>query len=205
MPYLPIDPAHVGRSYEAVVRVNSQSGKGGVSFVLLHEYHLDLPRGMQVEFTNEIQQITDETSEEITSFEIYRQFETRYLHPTTPLELLSHRYTTDTGETEKTELSARVRWNGEERIINGTGNGPIDAFLVAMHNDLGIQVRLLSYTEHAIDRGSDAQAAAYIAIETVDELTHWGCGINPNIVTASLRALISACNCATMGLSPLVG
>jgi 2-isopropylmalate synthase len=204
VPYLPIDPAHVGRTYEAVVRVNSQSGKGGVSFVLLHEYHLDLPRGMQVEFTNEIQVITDETSEEITSYEIYREFENRYLKPTEPLELVSHRYTTDTSDNDKTELSARVRWKGEEQTISGTGNGPIDAFLVALRNDLGVQVKLISYAEHAIERGSDAQAAAYIALETGDELVHWGCGINPNIVTASLRALVSACNVATATQSALV-
>ena len=114
VPYLPIDPAHVGRDYEAVVRVNSQSGKGGVSFVLLHEYHLDLPRGMQVEFTNDVQAITDETSEEITSYEIYRAFQARYLEGAVPLELVSHRFSEDTGATEQTELSATVRWAGED-------------------------------------------------------------------------------------------
>ena len=197
VPYLPIDPAHVGRSYEAVVRVNSQSGKGGVSFVLLHEYNLDLPRGMQVEFTNVIQGITDETSEEITSYEIFRQFETVYLHNKVPLELLSHRYTTDTGETEKTELSARVRWANEEHEVSGNGNGPIDAFVSALRNDLGVLVRVADYAEHAIERGSDAQAAAYIEIETGEELRFWGCGTNPNIVTASLRAIVSAINVAS--------
>jgi 2-isopropylmalate synthase len=197
VPYLPIDPAHVGRDYEAVVRVNSQSGKGGVSFVLLHEYNLDLPRGMQVEFTNDIQRITDETSEEITSYEIYREFQSHYLESQVPLELVSHRYVSDTGETERTDMTARVRWAGEERTVSGSGNGPIDAFVAALRADLGILVRVADYEEHAIERGSDAQAAAYIEIETGEELRFWGCGINPNIVTASLRAVVSAVNTAS--------
>jgi 2-isopropylmalate synthase len=197
VPYLPIDPAHVGRDYEAVVRVNSQSGKGGVSFVLLHEYHLDLPRGMQVEFTNDIQQITDETSEEITSYEIFREFQSRYVESAVPLELITHRYSADTGETEKTEMTARVRWAGEETTITGSGNGPIDAFVAALRNDLGVLVRVADYHEHAVERGSDAQAAAYIEVETGEETRFWGCGINPNIVTASLRAVVSAVNTAS--------
>ena len=196
VPYLPIDPAHVGRTYEAVVRVNSQSGKGGVSFVLLHEYHLDLPRGMQVEFSNRVQEITDETSEEITSFEIHREFQARYLETASPLALLSHRYSTDTAESEKTELVARVRWWGEERQIAGVGNGPIDAFVHAL-DELGLHLRVSGYAEHAIERGSDAQAAAYIELETADELRFWGCGINPSIVTASLHAVVSATNNAS--------
>ena len=118
VPYLPIDPAHLGRSYEAVIRVNSQSGKGGVSYILEHEYHLDLPRAMQVEFTNIIQGITDETSEEITSYEIYRAFESRYFTPTSPLELVSHRYSTDTASSEKTELTASVRHFGQVRDVD---------------------------------------------------------------------------------------
>ncbi|MPY92795.1 MAG: 2-isopropylmalate synthase [Acidimicrobiia bacterium] len=193
VPYLPIDPAHLGRSYEAVVRVNSQSGKGGVSFVLLHEYNLDLPRGMQVEYTNRVQEITDETSEEITSFEIHREFQARYLETTSPLELRSHRYSTDTAASEKTELQAKVRWWGEERAITGVGNGPIDAFVDAL-GELGVHLQLTDYAEHAIERGSDAQAAAYVELETADELRFWGCGVNPSIVTASLGAVASAVN-----------
>jgi 2-isopropylmalate synthase len=204
VPYLPIDPAHVGRDYEAVVRVNSQSGKGGVSFVLLHEYHLDLPRGMQVEFTNDVQQITDETSEEITSYEIYREFQARYVESAVPLELITHRYTADTGETEKTELTAKVRWAGEEKTVTGAGNGPIDAFVAALRNDLGVLVRVADYHEHAVERGSDAQAAAYIEVETGEETRFWGCGINPNIVTASLRAVVSAVNTASSKGAPLI-
>ncbi|MEZ5234827.1 MAG: alpha-isopropylmalate synthase regulatory domain-containing protein, partial [Acidimicrobiales bacterium] len=197
VPYLPIDPKHVGRSYEAVIRVNSQSGKGGVSYIMDQEYHLDLPRNMQVEFTNVIQGITDETSEEITSFEIYRAFEARYLSPTTPLDLLSHRYSTDTASSEKTELTAKVRHHGVEREISGIGNGPIDAFVSALRGDLGMDVKLTAYHEHAIEASSDSSAACYIELETgIDGERSWGCGVNPSIVTASLRAVVSAVNVA---------
>ncbi len=194
VPYLPIDPKHVGRAYEAVIRVNSQSGKGGVSWVLLNEYHLDLPRQMQVEFTNIIQGITDETSEEITSYEIYRQYEQRYLKPTAPMELVSHRYSTDTASTEKTELTATVRHFGQERTISGVGNGPIDAFMAAIRSDLAIDVSLTAYNEHAVEASADASAACYIELEFGDERRWWGCAVDPSIVTASLRAVVSAVN-----------
>ena len=197
VPYLPIDPAHVGRSYEAVIRVNSQSGKGGVSYIMANEYHLDLPRQMQIEFTNVIQGITDETSEEITSYEIYRAFESRYLTPTSPVELLNHRYSTNTAESEKTELTATITHHGQERNISGVGNGPIDAFVSALRADLGIELKLVAYHEHAIEASSDASAAAYIEVETgIDGDRHWGCGVDPSIVTASLRAVVSAVNVA---------
>ncbi len=197
VPYLPIDPAHLGRSYEAVIRVNSQSGKGGVSYILEHEYHLDLPRPMQVEFTNIIQGITDETSEEITSYEIFRAFESRYFHPSSPLELISHRYSTDTAASEKTELTATVGHFGRQREITGVGNGPIDAFVAALHGDLGIDARLTAYHEHAIEASSDSSAAAYIELGSgPDGERWWGCGVHPSIVTASLRAVVSAVNVA---------
>ncbi len=192
VPYLPIDPKHVGRAYEAVIRVNSQSGKGGVSWVLLNEYHLDLPRAMQVEFTNVIQGITDSTSEEITSYEIHREFESRYLHTTAPLELVSHRYVTDTAAGEQTELTAVLRHFGQERTVAGSGNGPIDAFIAALRTDLGIDVALTSYSEHAIEASAASAAAAYIELEFADEVRWWGCGTDPSIVTASLKAIVSA-------------
>jgi 2-isopropylmalate synthase len=197
VPYLPIDPKHLGRSYEAVIRVNSQSGKGGVSYLLLNEYGLDLPRQMQIEFTNVIQGITDETSEEITSYEIYREFERRYLTTDSPLQLVSHRYSTDTATSEKTELSAVVQMSGVERTITGVGNGPIDAFVSALRAELDVDVRLTAYHEHAIEASSDSSAACYIELETGDELRWWGCGVHPSIVTASLRAVVSAVNVAS--------
>ncbi|MFN0026767.1 MAG: 2-isopropylmalate synthase [Acidimicrobiales bacterium] len=206
VPYLPIDPAHLGRSYEAVIRVNSQSGKGGVSYIMEQEYHLDLPRPLQVEFTNIIQGITDETSEEITSYEIYRAFEGRYLSPAAPLQLISHRYSTDTASSEKTELTATVNYQGAERQITGVGNGPIDAFVSAIRGDLGIDTRLVAYHEHAIEASSDSSAAAYIQLETgVDGERWWGCGVDPSIVTASLRAVVSAVNVTAAELGALAG
>lgn len=196
VPYLPIDPHHVGRTYEAVVRVNSQSGKGGVSYLLLHDYHMDLPRGAQVEFTNVIQDITDETSEEITSFEIWRQFEQRYLAPVTPLELLAVEVRSDSSNDEPARVKAVVMHDGVEKTIKGRGNGPINAFLNAVKTELGMQVHLTSYEEHAIQKGSDAQAAAYVEIERPNGETNWGVGIHSSIVTSSLRAVVSAINIA---------
>lgn len=196
VPYLPIDPHHVGRTYEAVVRVNSQSGKGGVSYLLLHDYHMDLPRGCQVEFTNVIQNITDETSAEITSFEIWREFEQRYLVRTEPLELLSVKVRSDSDNDQPAKVKAVVRNDGAERTIEGKGNGPINAFLNAVRNELGYQLQLTSFEEHAIDRGSDAMAAAYVEIELPSGETNWGIGIHSSIITASLRAVVSAINIA---------
>ncbi len=196
VPYLPIDPHHVGRTYEAVVRVNSQSGKGGVSYLLLHDYHMDLPRGAQVEFTNVIQDITDETSEEITSFEIWREFEQRYLAPVTPLELLAVEVRSDSSNDEPARVKAVVMHDGVEKTVKGRGNGPINAFLNAVKTELGIQVHLTSYEEHAIQKGSDAQAAAYVEIERPNGETNWGVGIHSSIVTSSLRAVVSAINIA---------
>ncbi len=196
VPYLPIDPHHVGRTYEAVVRVNSQSGKGGVSYLLLHDYHMDLPRGCQIEFTNVIQGITDETSEEITSFEIWRAFEERYLVGTGPLELLSVKVNTDSSAEESARVRAVIGQGGKERTITGRGNGPIDAFLHAVRQDLGYPVHITSYEEHAIEKGSDAKAAAYVEVERPNGETNWGVGIHSSIVTASLRAVVSAINIA---------
>ncbi len=198
VPYLPIDPHHVGRTYEAVVRVNSQSGKGGVSYLLLHDYHMDLPRGCQVEFTNVIQGITDETSEEITSFEIWREFEQRYLVGSGPIELLGVKIRSDSDEEKPARVRAVLRHAGTEKTIEGRGNGPIDAFLNAVRKELGFRVQVTSYEEHAIEKGSDAKAAAYVEIERPNGETNWGIGIHSSIVTASLRAVVSAINIAAM-------
>ncbi len=196
VPYLPIDPHHVGRTYEAVVRVNSQSGKGGVSYLLQEDYGMDLPRGCQVEFTNKIQTITDDTSTEITSFEIWREFQDRYLNSSHPLELISLRVQTDSTEDTSAQIAATVRTKGAEQEIRGEGNGPINAFLEALRSELGIKVFLTAYEEHAISKGSDSQAAAYVEIERPDGQRNWGVGIHNSIVTASLRAVVSAVNVA---------
>ncbi len=195
VPYLPIDPRHLGRSYEAVVRVNSQSGKGGVAYVLFHEYGLDLPRGLQVDFSKQIQTVTEDTGTEITSYEIHRRFMSSYVEPERPwVELIGHRATTDTIGESRTDLEARLRVDGAERTIAGTGNGPIDAFVTALQDNGLFAGKIHDYYEHAIGTGSDATAAAYVEVETGDRYTTWGVGLHESIVSASLRAVVSTVN-----------
>ena len=195
VPYLPVDPRHLGRSYEAVVRVNSQSGKGGVAYVLLHEYGLDLPRRLQVDFSKQIQTVTEDTGTEITSYEIHRRFVSSYVEPDGhAISLIGHRATTDTLGEVRTDLEARLRIDGAERTISGTGNGPIDAFVTALQADGLFDGKIVDYYEHAIGTGSDATAAAYVEVDTGNRDTTWGVGLHESIVSASLRAVISAVN-----------
>ena len=195
VPYLPIDPRHLGRSYEAVVRVNSQSGKGGVAYVLLHEYGLDLPRGLQVDFSNTIQQVTEDTGTEITSYEIHRRFMADYVEPANPrVEIVGHRATSDTIDSGLTTLEAKLIVDGEERMVSGEGNGPIDAFVHALSSAGLFKGKIADYTEHTLGLGSDATAAAYVAIDTGARNLVWGVGLHESIVSASLRAIISAVN-----------
>src|SRR3954470_22070369 len=190
VPYLPIDPKDLGRSYEAIIRVNSQSGKGGVAYLLLTEYGLDLPRGLQVDFAQKVQAITDERGGELTAPELRDVFQEYYLDVSEPLALLSYRHESDeTGD----RLAARVRWGGDEREIEGSGNGPIAAFVHALGESLGIAVRVREYHEHAMSTGEDATAAAYVEADVDDEVV-WGVGIHPSIVTASLRAVVNSVN-----------
>ncbi len=195
VPYLPVDPRHLGRSYEAVVRVNSQSGKGGVAYVLLHEYGLDVPRGLQVDFSRQIQTVAEDTGTEITSYEIHRRFVSSYVELERPwVELIGHRATTDTIETSRTDLQARLLIGGEERTISGAGNGPIDAFVTALQSEGLFAGKIHDYYEHAIGAGSDATAAAYVEVDTGDRNTTWGVGLHESIVSASLRAVVSTVN-----------
>jgi 2-isopropylmalate synthase len=190
VPYLPIDPKDVGRSYEAVIRVNSQSGKGGVAYVMKAEHSLDLPRRLQIEFSRVIQQRTDASGGEVSPAEMWQIFEAEYLAPVAPLTLLAHH--TSAAIDEKDALSVEVRYEGKTQMLDGTGNGPIAAFLDALAG-IGIDVRVLDYSEHAISAGGDARAAAYLECVVGDEVL-WGVGVDPNIVTASLRAVVSAVN-----------
>jgi 2-isopropylmalate synthase len=190
VPYLPIDPLDVGRSYEAVIRVNSQSGKGGVSYVMKAEHQLDLPRRLQIEFSRVIQSHTDEAGGEVSPAQIWAAFSDEYLNRTTPVALLSHH--TSAAIDEKDALSVEVRHNGETQILEGSGNGPIAAFVDALAS-IGIDVRVLDYAEHALSAGGDARAAAYVECVVGDDVL-WGVGVDPNIVTASLRAVVSAVN-----------
>jgi len=195
VPYLPIDPHDVGRTYEAIIRVNSQSGKGGVAYILKNDYHLDLPRRLQIEFMKVIQGITDTTGREITPEEIWRAFEITYLSPTAALELLEtdtsdHAGTGSTG----TKLQAVIRIGGGQRTIVGTGNGPIAALTDALARECGITVQVVDYVEHAVGAGSDAMAVAYIEAAGETGVAVWGVGLHSNILTASLRAVVSAAN-----------
>ena len=192
VPYLPIDPKDVGRTYEAVIRVNSQSGKGGVAYLMREEHHLDLPRRLQIEFSQVVQRRTDDEGGEVTPAELWELFATEYLVDRQRNRVLSlHGYGTATVD-DKVELTATVEVAGERREISGIGNGPIDAFTHALAG-AGITVRVLDYREHALSAGGDARAAAYVECEVGDR-TLWGVGIDANIVTASLQAVISAVN-----------
>ena len=192
VPYLPIDPKDVGRSYEAVIRVNSQSGKGGVAYILKTEHKLDLPRRAQIEFSRVIQQRTDSEGGEVTPEEIWATFRAEYLDRETPLKLNSVHTSSAAGE--KDALSVGVYVDGEHRMLEGSGNGPIAAFVDAINGVLpDLDVRVLDYQEHALSAGGDAIAAAYVECAVGDQVL-WGVGLDPNIVTASLRAVVSAVN-----------
>jgi 2-isopropylmalate synthase len=190
VPYLPIDPADVGRTYEAIIRVNSQSGKGGVAYLLLDRYGLDLPRGLQVEFAQKVQAITDVQGGELQADELYAVFGETYLGITAPYDLVGYRHeSSDAGD----HLVADVRLDGDPVELTGDGNGPIAALVHALATSLGIAISVLDYHEHALGRGEDATAAAYVEADVDGEVV-WGVGIHASIVTASLRAVVNATN-----------
>ena len=193
VPYLPIDPAHVGRTYQDVIRVNSQSGKGGVAYVLKNSYGLNLPRRLQVEFSQIIQAITDEGGE-ILPESIKATFDRTYLNTQCPLTYLGHRSNFDSSSSAQSEVTARIRLNDSEMEVSGSGNGPLSAFKDALENACRISFHLVDYEEHAVGAGASARAAAYVEIETPDRRVCWGAGIDANIVTASFQALVSAIN-----------
>ncbi len=197
VPYLPIDPKDVGRSYEAVIRVNSQSGKGGVSYIMKTEHQLDLPRKLQIEFSQVIQKVTDTEGGEVTPGQMWEIFKDEYLpNPAKPwgqFSLLS--VAQDSAVDGDTSLTATIKDNGKEVVIKGVGNGPIAAFCQALESH-GIKLRVLDYHEHALSSGGDAQAAAYLEC-SINSKTLFGVGIDPSIVTSSLKAIISAVNRAS--------
>jgi 2-isopropylmalate synthase len=194
VPYLAIDPRDVGRTYEAVIRVNSQSGKGGVAYVMKTEHQLDLPRRLQIEFSRAIQARTEAGGGEVTPSEMWELFSAEYLSDG-PVALLGHR--SSSVVESKHVLTAEVRVDGQARQIEGFGNGPISAFCDAL-NAVGVKVRVLDYTEHALSAGSDAQAAAYVEVE-IDGGTLWGVGVDADTTGASMRAVLSAVNRARRG------
>lgn len=194
VPYLPVDPQDLGRSYEAIIRVNSQSGKGGVAYLLSADYGLDLPRGLQVEFSKCVQAVTDETSQEISADQIWSLFKSEYLDRNTPYDILEHWSMPDTSDAQLRRMTASLRVDGEERTVNGVGNGPIAAFVDALASSFGVKVRVVDYHEHSMGDGADATAVAYVEGQMEGVGSRFGVAIHPNIVVASLRATCSAVN-----------
>lgn len=194
VPYLPIDPKDIGRSYEAVIRVNSQSGKGGVAYIMKNEHSLDLPRRLQIEFSQVVQAKTDSEGGEVTAEQMWGIFEDEYLPtesaPWGRFRLRGLSQSSTLGEDVK--LVAEITDHGASHTLNGTGNGPIAAFCNAIASH-GVSVQVLDYYEHALSAGGDASAAAYLEC-TIDDQTFWGVGIDPNTTTASLKAIVSAIN-----------
>lgn len=187
MPYLPVDPKDLGRSYDAVIRVNSQSGKGGISYLLEAEYGVELPRRLQIEFSQVVQAVMDDTGKELTAAELWRIFEAEYA---VTQETVAHPVIAD-DEDGRVRLQAKVRLGGEDVAIEGRGAGPIDAFVDGLNRSLATPVRVLDYHEHSIGSGADAKAAAYLELRIGDAMTLFGVGIDGNIVSASLKAIVS--------------
>jgi 2-isopropylmalate synthase len=200
VPYLPIDPADLGRSYEAIIRINSQSGKGGVAYILKTDYGIDMPRLLQVEFSKTIQQIADETGKEIQPTLIWETFRKEYLENRTPLEFLGHTTVPEPGHPDLRLIDAKVTVNGKEKKVSGHGNGPIAGYVEAIAKDCGIRIKVRDYHQHATGAGEDAQAVSYIEAETGDGQVLWGVGVDSNIVTASLKAVTCAANRAARHL-----
>ncbi|MDP9845649.1 2-isopropylmalate synthase [Streptosporangium lutulentum] len=194
VPYLPIDPKDIGRTYEAVIRVNSQSGKGGVAYIMKADHHLDLPRRLQIEFSRVIQARTDALGGEVSPAQMWEAFTDEYLpNPVSPwgrLGLLAHRHVS--GGDAKDAISVDLRVSGEIREVEGVGNGPISAFCDALAQ-VGVEVRVLDYAEHALSSGAEAKAASYIECEIAGQVL-WGVGIDANTTTAALKAVVSAVN-----------
>ncbi|MBC2774351.1 2-isopropylmalate synthase [Rhizobium sp. AQ_MP] len=194
VPYLPIDPQDVGRTYEAIIRINSQSGKGGIAYILQEDYGINLPRNLQIEFREDIQRITDEEGKELPSKKIYERFIERYVDQTgSRLKFVDHHTFPDTEKKGIRVVAAEITDNGEVKRIEGKGTGPIDGFVNALSTYLGIDLSVQDYSEHSLQHGSNAAAIAYV------EMAHaggklFGAGINTNIVTASLEAIVSAAN-----------
>ncbi len=189
VPYLPLDPSHTGRTYEAIIQVNSQSGKGGVAYVMDTEHGLDLPRRLQIEFSKHVQSVTEESGTIIRPGEMWDVFERTYLPGDAGVRLLGSEVTTGG---RRTTVTAQLLVDGEPRTIMGEGNGPIDALVGALRADLGVAFEVKDYSEHALTSGSGASAVAYVEAEAADGTTFWGVGMDSSILEASLAAVVSA-------------
>jgi 2-isopropylmalate synthase len=191
VPYLPIDPKHVGRTYEAVVRVNSQSGKGGVAYIMETEYGMVLPRRLQIEFSKTIQTITEDTGTEISPSDMWRAFEAAYFPADGPVQFVKHEAVTDESGAK---VTVQFLVDRTPQRVTGEGNGPIAAFVHGLKQNLGIEIDVHDYAEHAVSAGTNARAAAYVEAQAPDGTIRWGVGIDESILVASLKAVISAVN-----------
>ncbi|HEV7722396.1 MAG TPA: 2-isopropylmalate synthase [Iamia sp.] len=189
VPYLPIDPAHVGRTYEAVIRVNSQSGKGGVAYIMETEHGFSLPRRLQIEFSKTVQTIVEDTGTEISPGAMWDAFTTTYLPEDPAFVLRSNELATSD---DATTITAQVVADGEPVTITGTGNGPVAAFVAAVRAGLGVEIDVVDYSEHSLGAGSDAVAVAYVETQDGEGTVRWGVGTDANIITASLKAVLAA-------------
>jgi len=195
VPYLPIDPADLGRSYDAVIRVNSQSGKGGMAYLLEQAHGIFMPRRLQIEFSRAVQAMTDETGLEASADDLYALFRREYLDVDAPLHYVSHRMvSTSEASNASVEIEVELVRDGQPVRARGAGNGPIDAVVDAFVRGLGLPVRVMDYHEHALTAGADARAACYVEVRVGDSPTGFGAGVDANIVTASLRAVVCGVN-----------
>ncbi len=191
VPYLPIDPKHTGRTYEAIIRVNSQSGKGGVAYLLAAEHGLELPRALQVEFSKNVQKVTEASGTEISPAQIWEVFTTTYLPESATLQLMASEVV---ASQSTTRIVAQLLVDGDHVTVTGAGNGPIDALMAGLKNDLNVDFTVRDYSEHALTAGSGASAVAYVEAQGADGSTWWGVGMSSSILDASLQAVISAAN-----------
>lgn len=194
VPYLPIDPKDVGRSYEAVIRINSQSGKGGIAYIMETDYGVEMPRRLQIEFSRVVQEQADSGGAELSSEDIWNTFDKAYLSQDGKYGFADYRTIPDTHASEIRNLTATITENGSDVVITGQGTGPIDAFAKAITEHSGVNVRVVDYHEHAVGRGADTKAIAYVEIEADNGETLFGVGEDKNITEASLKAVVSAVN-----------
>lgn len=194
VPYLPIDPKDLGRDYEAVIRVNSQSGKGGITYLLETEYGIQLPRRMQIEFSRVVQNIVDLDGGELGASDIWEIFQREYLQYHSPLHYISHHLVEDSTRAERVDTQIDVQFQGQITKLHGTGNGPIDGLVCALGQLIREEIRVLDYHEHAIGHGANATAACYVEMQIASGAPLFGVGLDPNIVTASFKAIFSGLN-----------
>ncbi|MFK7866484.1 MAG: 2-isopropylmalate synthase [Alphaproteobacteria bacterium] len=194
VPYLPIDPSDVGASYEAVIRVNSQSGKGGIAFLLEQDYGIKLPRNLQIEFSGIVQAIADQSGLELSAQAIYQAFSDTYLNANAPYRFVDHVTHYDSDQYELRIIEAQVEKSGKSLQLSAKGTGPIDAYIHALNKDANLDIEIMDYSEHAIGKGANAQAIAYVEVLLPNKRKIFGAGVHKNIVSASLHAVTSAVN-----------